>query len=118
VKITIWYIVFNFEAKSKRILAHRPSSFYIFGVAGLLWAVAGIPLFRGRVDVAGNGGRRPADKKAEKDQEVRLGFVEAPDNYREAEGNRPDDRQARAVNPIVSHSKHGYRSFLTRGQPD
>src|SRR5260370_20652672 len=71
----------------------------------LLAAVQPPTLWR-RIDVSGNRRRHPADTEAEKDQQVGLRALAAPDRQCEYENNRPGDGEASAVGPIVSEANH------------
>src|SRR5438046_9382036 len=78
-----------------------------------LLAAVQLPTLWRRIDVSGNRRRHPADTEAEKNQQVGLRALAAPDRPCEYENNRPGDGEASAVDPIVSEAKHLIRLFLS-----
>ena len=67
-----------------------------------------------RIDVSGNRRRQPADTEAEKDQQVGLRALAAPDRQCEYENNRPGEGEASAVDPKVSEAKHLLLLFISK----
>src|SRR6266581_3387650 len=79
-----------------------------------LLAAVQLPTLWRRIDVSSNRRRHPADTEAEKDQQVGLCTLAAPDCPCEYENYRPDDGEASAVDPIVSEAKHLKPLFLSK----